>query len=178
MKQDTTKTTRSAYVSEADLINRATRALKAKAKRDGFLLEQPSTTLSEFDRARSVVILRNRDRTLGVYAFSARRDRLAWVDRELPNVGAAAAAALGSIDAVLARWLPNGKRRGKEYMALNPSRSGNQLSINTATGAWAAFATGDRGGDLVSLVAFIDQCSQVEAARRLADHGKAEGGAA
>jgi hypothetical protein len=33
------------------------------------------------------------------------------------------AAALSSIEAVLAHWLPGGKRRGHEYLPLNPRRS-------------------------------------------------------
>lgn len=40
--------------------------------------------------------------------------------------------------------------------------------MNLATGRWADFATGDRGGDPVSLVAFLFDLSQGEAARRLA----------
>ncbi len=33
---------------------------------------------------------------------------------------------------------------------------------------WSDFATGDRGGDPVSLIAYLDGCGQVEAARHLA----------
>jgi hypothetical protein len=36
------------------------------------------------------------------------------------------------------------------------------------TGRWADFATGDRGGDPVSLAAFLAGIGQAEAARRLA----------
>ncbi len=36
------------------------------------------------------------------------------------------------------------------------------------SGRWADFATGDKGGDVVSLVAYIERVGQVEAARRLA----------
>lgn len=92
--------------------------------------------------------------------------------KERLNFQTIKSAALTSIDSVLARWVPNGKRQGKEYLALNPNRSdakSGSFSINTATGAWADFATGDRGGDLVSLVAFIDRCSQVDAARQLSE---------
>jgi uncharacterized protein (DUF927 family) len=92
--------------------------------------------------------------------------------RERLNFETIKSAALASIDSVLARWVPNGKRQGKEYVALNPNRSDakpGSFSINTATGAWADFATGDRGGDVVSLVAFIENCSQVDAARQLSE---------
>ena len=82
--------------------------------------------------------------------------------------------ALAAFPAVLARILPRGKIIGREYVALNPTRADHRpgsfkicLSGSRA-GSWADFATGDKGGDLVSLVAYLENCSQVEAARRLA----------
>jgi hypothetical protein len=57
-------------------------------------------------------------------------------------------------------------------VALNPKRPDRHLGsfrINLATGKWADFATGDRGGDPVSLAAYLFGLTQVEAARRLAD---------
>ncbi|MEO6823249.1 MAG: DUF927 domain-containing protein [Nitrosospira sp.] len=81
------------------------------------------------------------------------------------------AAALASIESVLPRWTPGGKRQGREYMPLNPTRSDSKpgsFSINLDTGAWSDFATGEKGGDLVALVAYIDGVSQGEAANRLA----------
>jgi putative DNA primase/helicase len=83
-----------------------------------------------------------------------------------------AQAALNAADTVLAHWLPGGKYNVHEYQALNPTRNDSQLgnfSINTSTGQWADFATDDKGGDLVSLVAFLDGCNQGEAESRLAD---------
>lgn len=83
-----------------------------------------------------------------------------------------AAAALPSIERILALWLPNGKRNGHEYQAINPTRSDGKLgsfSINCNTGAWSDFATGDKGGDLVALVAYLERSKQSEAAKRLAD---------
>jgi uncharacterized protein (DUF927 family) len=83
-----------------------------------------------------------------------------------------AGAALSSVDSVLSRWLPNGKRTGHEYATRNPTRSDNRpgsFSINTSTGAWGDFATGDAGGDLVSLIAYLEGTNQLEAADRLAD---------
>lgn len=82
------------------------------------------------------------------------------------------ATALGSIDAVLSRWLPGGKMHGNEYQAINPTRSDAKLgsfSINVTTGAWADFASSDKGGDLVALVAYLDGTKQGEAAKRLAE---------
>ncbi len=81
-------------------------------------------------------------------------------------------AALANVDRILARWIPGGRINGAEYVARNPRRNDRRLGsfkINTETGKWADFATGDRGGDLVSLAAYLSGLSQVEAARQLAD---------
>jgi putative DNA primase/helicase len=72
----------------------------------------------------------------------------------------------------LMHWLPGGTHSGREYQALNPTRSDGRpgsFSINTSTGQWADFATDDKGGDLISLVAYLDGCSQGEAESRLVD---------
>jgi hypothetical protein len=79
-------------------------------------------------------------------------------------------AALAAFPAVLARILPGGKRVGAELVALNPRRADHRLGsfkINRYNGRWADFATGDKGGDPVSLVAYLADVSQVEAARLL-----------
>lgn len=81
------------------------------------------------------------------------------------------AAALANLNAILPRWLPAGRRRCAEYVALNPKRADRRLgsfSINLATGRWADFATGDKGGDVVSLAAYLFDLSQAEAARSIA----------
>jgi hypothetical protein len=80
-------------------------------------------------------------------------------------------AALAAFPAVLARVLPGGKRVGAEIVALNPRRADRRLGsfkINRYNGRWADFATGERGGDPVSLVAYLADVSQGEAARLLA----------
>lgn len=80
-------------------------------------------------------------------------------------------AALAAFPAVLARLLPGGKRVGTEIVALNPKRADRRLGsfkVNRYHGRWADFATGDRGGDPVSLVAYLADVSQGEAARLLA----------
>lgn len=71
-----------------------------------------------------------------------------------------------------ARWLPDGKRQGNEWIARNPHRSDAHLgsfSINLRTGSWSDFASGDRGSDIISLAAFLhhshDDYPQLEAAR-------------
>lgn len=68
-------------------------------------------------------------------------------------------------------WLPGGRVEGNEYVARNPHRDDRHLGsfkINLRTGKWADFASGDRGGDVISLYAFLNGLSQVQAARRLA----------
>ena len=80
-------------------------------------------------------------------------------------------AALAALPAVLARLLPGGKIVGSELVALNPRRSDCSLGsfkVNRYNGRWADFATGDKGGDPISLLAYLGNISQVEAARSLA----------
>jgi hypothetical protein len=80
-------------------------------------------------------------------------------------------AALAALPAVLARILPEGKYVGAEFVALNPMRDDHRLGsfkVNRYSGRWADFATGDRGGDPISLVAYLNDVSQFEAARLLA----------
>jgi hypothetical protein len=80
-------------------------------------------------------------------------------------------AALAAFPAVLARILPGGKRVGAELLTLNPRRGDRHLGsfkINRYNGRWADFATGDKGGDPISLVAYLANVSQAEAARLLA----------
>ena len=80
--------------------------------------------------------------------------------------------ALRSLLVILVRWLPTGRREGREYVALNPTRHDRHLGsfrINLNTGRWADFATGDRGGDVISLAAYLSRLTQTEAAERLAD---------
>ena len=83
-------------------------------------------------------------------------------------------AALQNIDRVFDQWLPKGKRvdGGKEYTAPNPTRAdkhAGSLKINLSKGTWADFATGDKGGDLIDLVRYIDRCTGVEACNKLAE---------
>ena len=80
-------------------------------------------------------------------------------------------AALAAFPAVRNRLLPRGKTVGREIVALNPRRADRNLGsfkVNRFNGRWCDFATGDKGGDVVSLVAYLEGVSQGEAARRLA----------
>ncbi|PKM16092.1 MAG: hypothetical protein CVV12_04890 [Gammaproteobacteria bacterium HGW-Gammaproteobacteria-2] len=91
--------------------------------------------------------------------------------RKRRDFQAIARAALVAVDTVLLRWLPGGQRRGAEYVATNPRRNdarAGSFSVNTVKGAWSDFATGDKGGDLVALVAYLEGCSQADAADHLA----------
>ena len=91
-----------------------------------------------------------------------------------PTFAQVKAAALRNMDRVLTQWLPNGKRvdGGKEYTAPNPTRTdkhAGSLKINLSKGTWADFATGDKGGDLIDLVRYLDGGTDVEACNKLAD---------
>ncbi len=81
------------------------------------------------------------------------------------------AAALPVLPALVRRWLPDGKDVAGEWVARNPTRVDRRrgsFKVNMRSGKWADFATGDRGGDPVSLAAYIFNLSQIEAARRMA----------
>jgi hypothetical protein len=80
-------------------------------------------------------------------------------------------AAMQALPLLLQRWLPDGKRRGREYVARNPTRNDRRpgsFSVNLATGAWGDFADNAKGGDVVSLYAYLRNIGQGDAARELA----------
>ena len=73
--------------------------------------------------------------------------------------------------AVCNRVIPGGKVMCYEYAVCNPKRADNRpgsFKVNLRTGKWADFATGDKGGDLIALVAWRYDLPQAEAAKRLA----------
>jgi hypothetical protein len=81
------------------------------------------------------------------------------------------AAAKAHLPDLLARWLPDGRIVGCEFIARNPRRVDRRpgsFKVNLVSGRWADFATGDAGGDVVSLAAYLAGISQAEAARELA----------
>lgn len=56
------------------------------------------------------------------------------------------------------RWLPEGRKQANEWVALNPTRPDREarsFSVNLHSGKWSDFATGDKGGDLLSLYAYL-----------------------
>ena len=98
------------------------------------------------------------------------RTKRKWITQQ-PDFDAINRAALTVLPALLLRWLPGGRTEGAEYVARNPTRHDRRLGsfkINLRTGRWADFATGDKGGDVVSLIAYLTGTGQGEAARRLA----------
>ncbi|WP_315703058.1 MULTISPECIES: hypothetical protein [unclassified Bradyrhizobium] len=81
-------------------------------------------------------------------------------------------AALQRASNIVQRWLPNGKREGVEWSSVNPTRADSRrgsFKVNLRTGKWADFVTGDRGGDLISLAAYLYRLDQAEAAKRVAE---------
>ncbi len=73
-------------------------------------------------------------------------------------------------------WCPAHFRRigndtpGAEYVVRNPRRDDRRLGsfkVNTRTGKWADFATGERGGDPIALAAYLFDLKPLDAARRL-----------
>ena len=88
-----------------------------------------------------------------------------------PNFTAVNHAALANAEAIVRRWLPDGHRCGSEWIARNPRRNDRHLGsfkVNLHSGKWADFATGEKGGDLISLAAWLFDLSQTQAAEELA----------
>jgi hypothetical protein len=80
-------------------------------------------------------------------------------------------AAMQALPVLLARWLPDGRRRGGEWVARNPTRNDRKpgsFAVNLRTGRWGDFATRDKGGDVVALYAYLRGIRQGDAARELA----------
>ncbi len=88
------------------------------------------------------------------------------------NFDRVVAEALTRSDAIVQRWLPDGRREGAEWVARNPCRPDRKpgsFKVNLHTGRWGDFAIDRAGGDLVSLAAYLFGLDQGEAARRVAD---------
>jgi putative DNA primase/helicase len=75
---------------------------------------------------------------------------------------------------IVTQWIPGGRMVGDEYIVCNPTRSdktAGSFKIRVSTGAWGDFAGGptDRGGDPISLYAYINRLSQHDAAVKLSE---------
>lgn len=74
-------------------------------------------------------------------------------------------------DTVLNHWLPAGRYEGDTYLARNlkePAGKHWSISINTDTGQWCDHAAGERGVNLISLIAHLDGLTIGKAAKALA----------
>ena len=84
-----------------------------------------------------------------------------------------AKAALANARRIVPALLPHGRREGREWIALNPRRADRHLGsfrVRLDAGLWADFALNNvRGGDLISLTAYVSNISQKEAALSLAN---------
>jgi hypothetical protein len=80
-------------------------------------------------------------------------------------------AALARWPEVVARLLPAGRALGTEWcvgsLRSEPGRSLKVRLQGDRVGAWCDFATGEKGGDPISLAAAVTGLSCVEAAQRL-----------
>lgn len=69
------------------------------------------------------------------------------------------------IESLVMEWLPGGKRKGNEWVALNPMRADSKpgsFSVNLNTGIWSDFATG-KGGDIIELYCYLNQAGKTQA---------------
>jgi|SRR5579871_1063225 len=85
--------------------------------------------------------------------------------------GRIAEAAAARADLIVRRWLPDGRREGHEWVALNPTRGDRRrgsFKVNLRTGRWSDFASGESGGDLISLAAYLHRLTQPQAAKQIA----------
>jgi putative DNA primase/helicase len=70
---------------------------------------------------------------------------------------------------LLSAWLPGGRQNGHEYVCGSlQGGEGSSCSINLNTGAWGDFATGEQGGDWVSLYGAIHGLTMSKAAIQVA----------
>jgi predicted P-loop ATPase len=74
----------------------------------------------------------------------------------------------GCAGTVVPRLLPGGKLIGQEWTCGDMSGGpGKSLRVNIQSGVWMDFASGEKGGDIISLKAAIDKSSMLEAAKSL-----------
>jgi putative DNA primase/helicase len=78
---------------------------------------------------------------------------------------------LRAAETLLPEWLPDGARQGREWVARNIARGDRRagsFGVSLDTGRWNDFADDSaHGGDLVSLLAYLQGCGQLEAAQAI-----------
>lgn len=82
------------------------------------------------------------------------------------------AASLRSIESLVRGWLPNGNRKGDEWVAINPTRhdkKAGSFSVNLRTGVWSDFATKEVGADMIDLRAYLAGLSLLDAAKEVGE---------
>jgi putative DNA primase/helicase len=87
------------------------------------------------------------------------------------DFGDVSSAALAALDMLIPKLLPGGYRSGDEWVCRNPTRndgSPGSFKVNLRSGVWSDFATGDKGGDAIDLMVYLEGSSNLEAARELA----------
>jgi hypothetical protein len=80
-------------------------------------------------------------------------------------------AALAAAPTLVPRWLPEGRREGMEWTAINPVRADKRpgsFKVNLRTGRWSDFAVDAAGGDLTALAAYLFHLTQAQAAIKIA----------
>ncbi|EJM77921.1 toprim domain-containing protein [Pseudomonas sp. GM60] len=79
--------------------------------------------------------------------------------------------ALSAAETLLPEWLPGGTRKGREWVAPNIARGDQKagsFGVSLDSGRWNDFADDSaHGGDLVSLLAYLNGCRQMEAAKEI-----------
>ncbi|MFC4864018.1 toprim domain-containing protein [Pseudomonas sp. MAHUQ-62] len=79
--------------------------------------------------------------------------------------------ALRTADTLLPEWLPEGNRQGREWVARNivrGDRRAGSFGVSLDSGRWNDFADDSaHGGDLVSLLAYLQGSGQLEAAQAI-----------
>jgi putative DNA primase/helicase len=79
--------------------------------------------------------------------------------------------ALSAAETLLPEWFPSGSRKGREWVAANIARGDRQagsFGVSLDSGRWNDFAdSGAHGGDLVSLLAYLRGCGQLDAAKEI-----------
>lgn len=85
------------------------------------------------------------------------------------DIARVAQAALSRSESLLPEWLPGGHWEGAEWRCGDlGGGAGKSFAANRNTGKWSDFASGESGGDLVSLYAAINGVKNGVAARTLA----------